>query len=258
MTGGLTYMHVYKKFLSLFFFIYLASSLIGCSLNADSSQSTVKEVTKVEQETIDKETPETLSPVTNSIEEKEVKPESSSSEKETIVVDKVVTETKNENISTSDKKNSSTDSEKSNSTDKKATTKPNNEKPKETNNKTTTETKPPAKPPVSTISITIIGPKEIGVILSKTKIDYSEGDTVFDVLLKASKKEGFFVEYTGSGAMSYIEGIDNIYEFDYGPKSGWNFKLNGTTVSKSADIVKVKKDDQIEWVYLEDFTEDKE
>jgi hypothetical protein len=123
-------------------------------------------------------------------------------------------------------------------------------KPAETKVPAQTETKP-----LSTVTISIIGSKEIGTILSSTKIDFTEGDTVLDILLRASKKKKISVEYSGSGALAYIEGIDNLYEFDYGPKSGWNFKLNGATISKSSGIVKVNKDDVIEWIYREDYSE---
>lgn len=112
------------------------------------------------------------------------------------------------------------------------------------------------KPPVQSVTITITGPNDIGVLLNKQSITIAKGDTVFDVLVMAAKKKNLFVDYTGSGAMTYIAGIDNIYEFDYGAKSGWSAKLNGTTLSQSSGITKVKDGDKIDWVYLEDYSEE--
>jgi hypothetical protein len=130
--------------------------------------------------------------------------------------------------------------------------------PKETQS---TDSKKPVQTktePLSTVTITITGHKDIGIILPSTKVEIKDGDTVLDVLLQVAKKKKIVVEYSGAGALAYIEGIDHLYEFDYGPKSGWNFKINGTTISKSSGIVKVNKDDMIEWVYREDYLEEKE
>lgn len=114
--------------------------------------------------------------------------------------------------------------------------------------------KPAAKPapaaPAATATISIKGPKDAGMILGATSVELKDGDTVLDILLKATGKK-IFVDYEGSGATAYVAGIDNYYEFDYGPNSGWTCKKNGATIDRSAGVVKVAKGDRIEWIYIE-------
>jgi hypothetical protein len=106
--------------------------------------------------------------------------------------------------------------------------------------------------PVQTVKITIIGPKDKGTILNGKTINIKTGDSVLDVLIAAVGKNN--IDYSGSGATAYVRGIDNIYEFDYGPKSGWTVSQNGTRLTRSAGAIQVKAGDNIEWKYLEDYT----
>ncbi|MCM3726905.1 DUF4430 domain-containing protein [Neobacillus cucumis] len=122
---------------------------------------------------------------------------------------------------------------------------------------TTTNSTPAPKPaatapkPVAAVTISITGPKDRGTILSASKIIIEDGYTIFDVVKQAAKAKGIVVDSTGSGATAYIEGIDNIYEFDYGAKSGWVFKHNGASITKSIGVIKVKAGDQIACYYTE-------
>jgi hypothetical protein len=259
------------RYLSLLMAVVLTFSLIGCSSASVTSQNIESEVkqnveeneTEVESVIVSKTSDEQVikkesSSKDNDESTKAEEASSSETKKEltsTVIEDKTKQEEvpskketeKTETVAKKDKENLS------NTTSTKEVTQ---KDPKTTTVKVTTEPKQTETKP--TVSIMIIGPKDVGVILPKTKVTLSEGDTVLDVLLKVAKKKNLLVEHSGSGAMAYLEGIDNIYEFDYGPKSGWEFKLNDAKISKSSGIVKVKKDDQIEWVYSEDFTEDNE
>lgn len=105
----------------------------------------------------------------------------------------------------------------------------------------------PAPKPVTTVTLSIAGPKDKGTILAPTKIKINDGDTIFDVV----KRTNIDIDSSGSGATAYIEGIDNIYEFDYGAKSGWVFKHNGVSITKSIGVIKVKAGDRIECYYTE-------
>ncbi|RDU36862.1 hypothetical protein DRW41_09155 [Neobacillus piezotolerans] len=116
------------------------------------------------------------------------------------------------------------------------------------------QAKPAQKPaPSALASISIKGPADAGVILAATTVEFKDGDTVLDLLLKAAGKKGIDVDYTGSGQTAYVAGIDNYYEFDYGSRSGWICKKNGKKLEKGAGTVKVSNGDRIEWVYSEDF-----
>ncbi|WP_053367528.1 DUF4430 domain-containing protein [Bacillus sp. FJAT-27245] len=123
---------------------------------------------------------------------------------------------------------------------------------------TSSSSQPSAKPvqkpaPAATVTISIKGPDDTGIILGATAVEIKEGDTVLDVLLKAAGKKGIDIDYTGSGPTAYVAGIDNFYELDYGSRSGWVSKKNGKNLEKGAGVTKVSKGDRIEWVYTEDF-----
>ena len=70
---------------------------------------------------------------------------------------------------------------------------------------------------------------EDGVMLEATEVEFTAGESVFDVFRKALREEKIHFEYVDASAYDsvYIEGIGNIYEFDCGPQSGWMFSVNG-------------------------------
>lgn len=107
--------------------------------------------------------------------------------------------------------------------------------------------------PVQTVTFSIMGPKDKGTILPATKVSIKDGDTILQVLLHAASSHSpkLVVDYTGSGAMAYVQGIDNIYEFDYGAKSGWLFKQNGVSLTKSVGVTNIKAGDRIECYYTQ-------
>lgn len=109
---------------------------------------------------------------------------------------------------------------------------------------------------ISHVTISIVGNEDTGVILEPTLIEISDADTVLDVLIKATKDTGIPMAFRGRKSTAYIEGIDNLYEFDYGPKSGWLYNVNGDFYSKSAGALEVKANDVIEWLYTMDMGKD--
>lgn len=112
------------------------------------------------------------------------------------------------------------------------------------------------------VYLTIRGEGEIGTILDRTALELDGEDTVLNVLKKVTRANKIQMEYRGgSGALAYVEGIHNIYEFDHGAESGWLYIVNGVQVNRSAGSEKVKPGDRIEWVYVmqkETGAEDKE
>ncbi len=237
--------------------LIIAMLVSGCGNTSDTTKSLVED-TGIEG------TNEVVEDKVDS----EVETESSDSKPETEVVEKSTekptdTTKPNDTDSTSESKNTteSTNTAKKETPKQETTSQPKKEetKPKTTETKPkTTETKPKAtEPPATKATITVIGPADVGTLISTTEVAFKDGDTILDVLLQIAKKEGIHVDYTGSGAMGYVVGIDNYYEFDYGPKSGWTCKLNGSTLSKSSDAIKVKEGDRIDWIYTEDYSNDK-
>lgn len=88
-----------------------------------------------------------------------------------------------------------------------------------------------------------------GVILATEEYSFEEGDTVYDVLLEATAKHKIHMEITGSIDSAYVQGINHIYEFNYGELSGWMYYVNGESSSVSCGEHKLSDGDVIEWVY---------
>ena len=125
-------------------------------------------------------------------------------------------------------------------------------KPKPENNQTITSPKPKNK----TVTIAISCKTAInnglnkkpgfshlpsnGIILQNMKVEFSEGDTVFDILVKVTRKKGIHMEYRGSGSNTYIEGINNLYEFDGGSNSGWMYSVNGVYPNYGVGAYKIQ------------------
>ena len=138
-------------------------------------------------------------------------------------------------------------------------------------------TQPPVQPSVSTVSLSIrcdmalknydklapsvrddrIVPPD-GQILNVTGIEISEGESVFDVLQRICKDNKIHLEstYTPVRKSAYIEGINNLYEFDCGPLSGWMYSVNGWYPNYGASLCTLGDGDRIVWNYTCDLGRD--
>ena len=99
---------------------------------------------------------------------------------------------------------------------------------------------------------------EDGCILPETEVEYSEGDTVFDLLCQVTDQYGIQMEYNGTAGKEYIEGIQNLYEYDGGRWSGWMYSVNGEYPGKGCGSYEVSEGDRIEWNYTCDLGMDLE
>lgn len=98
---------------------------------------------------------------------------------------------------------------------------------------------------------------EDGTILDRTAIPCSAGDSVFDILTYAAKKYEIHMEHEGgAGDMAYVNGINYLYEYDYGDLSGWMYRLNDDKPSVGCGAQTVKPDDEIIWEYTTKLGED--
>ena len=84
-----------------------------------------------------------------------------------------------------------------------------------------------------------------GVILSSREVTFEEGETVYDVLKRVCRENGIHMEQSGG----YIEGINNIYEFDCGELSGWMYSVNGWFPNYGCNSYTLNDNDVIKWVY---------
>ena len=99
---------------------------------------------------------------------------------------------------------------------------------------------------------------ENGIILAAKEVNYEDGNSVFDVLKSVTKKEQIHLEFVMTPAYNsaYIEGINNIYEFDGGELSGWTYRVNGKSPGVGCSEYKVKNGDVIEFLYTCDMGRD--
>lgn len=99
------------------------------------------------------------------------------------------------------------------------------------------------------ISINCDDISEDGTILNVTKYQIAEGDTVYDILLEATKDNKIHLDTGGENDTVYIKGMNNIYEFDYGEASGWKYSVNGKEPSESSGQYELSPNDTIVWFY---------
>lgn len=89
-----------------------------------------------------------------------------------------------------------------------------------------------------------------GVILPVTTVEVKEGDTVFDVLAFVCEKYKIHMSYRGGTSSGcYVEGINNLYEFDGGRWSGWMYCVNDWYPNYGCGVYYVKAGEVIEWNY---------
>lgn len=95
-----------------------------------------------------------------------------------------------------------------------------------------------------------------GVILPVTRVEITDGETVFSVLQRATREHKIQLVYKGSQGTPYIQGINNLYEFDSGPLSGWMYCVNKLYAHYGCNETKLKNGDTIEWNYTCDMGKD--
>jgi len=90
------------------------------------------------------------------------------------------------------------------------------------------------------------------------RIEISESVSAYDLLKRVTRDNKIQIEVSETPLYEsiYIEGIDNIYEFDYGPTSGWTYSVNGLALDIGANKYIVKAGDKIEFIYVTEWQSD--
>lgn len=93
-------------------------------------------------------------------------------------------------------------------------------------------------------------PKD-GTILAELRVEIIEGVSAFEVLKRVTREEGIQMEFRMDPLYSgaYIEGINQLYEFDAGGGSGWMYKINGWFPNYGCSQYKMKDGDKMVWCY---------
>lgn len=99
---------------------------------------------------------------------------------------------------------------------------------------------------------------EDGVIYAARQVVFYEGENVFDVLLREVQNNRIHMEYESVPGYnsSYIEGINNIYEYDCGELSGWMYSVNGWFPNYGPSRYQLQDGDTVEWHYTCDLGRD--
>lgn len=96
-----------------------------------------------------------------------------------------------------------------------------------------------------------------GVILPQTRVAITQGETVFDILQRTLREEGIHFEFSESAVGGgYVQGIANLYEYDGGELSGWQYSVNGIFPSLGCAGYTVSPGDAILWQYTCDLGAD--
>ncbi len=97
-----------------------------------------------------------------------------------------------------------------------------------------------------------------GVIFPEQTVTFYEGESVFNLLLREMKKNKIHMEFKNTPMYNsaYIEGINNLYEYDCGELSGWMYKVNDWFPNYGCSRYQLKKGDKVEFVYTCNLGED--
>ena len=92
---------------------------------------------------------------------------------------------------------------------------------------------------------------EDGLILEPAEVVFFEGESVFQVLKRTCKQNGIHMEFENTPIYNsaYIEGINNLYEFNVGKLSGWMYSVNGWFPNYGCSRYALKDGDVVEWRY---------
>lgn len=90
-----------------------------------------------------------------------------------------------------------------------------------------------------------------GEILPVITVEFTSGETVFDVLKRVCEAADLQIEYSWTPLYDsyYIEGINHLYEFDCGTQSGWMYKVDGWFPNYGCSAYELKGGEEIVWAY---------
>lgn len=90
----------------------------------------------------------------------------------------------------------------------------------------------------------------VNEIIMSGSISVEKDTTVYDVLKNMASQKSISISSSGFGSATYVKGINGLKEFDYGPGSGWMYKVNGISPNYGAKAYKLKDGDNVVWYYV--------
>lgn len=96
---------------------------------------------------------------------------------------------------------------------------------------------------------------EDGAIISKCDVQFTEGESIHDILIRETQSRKIHIEFAKSPIYNstYIKGIANLYEFDCGSLSGWSYTVNGEMPLVDCSQYVIKNGDIISLTYICDY-----
>jgi len=97
-----------------------------------------------------------------------------------------------------------------------------------------------------------------GVIFPATLVRVYDGESVHNVLQREMRRHRIHMSsrWTPMFNSAYVEAINNLYEFDVGPLSGWMYRVNGWFPNFGASRYLLSAGDVVEWLYTVDLGRD--
>lgn len=113
------------------------------------------------------------------------------------------------------------------------------------------ETQNNTSKPAETVSYNLVI-KGKGSYILQENVTIQDGQTVYDVLLSATKQHHIEFQAVDSQYGMYVVNIGGLKAANYGgnANNGWVYKVNGVSPPSSANKKTLKSTDQIEWTYL--------
>lgn len=97
-----------------------------------------------------------------------------------------------------------------------------------------------------------------GYVLSPTTVDFTPGESVWDVLKREldSRSIAYVNSFSDKYSSVYVESIAGDGEFDHGSGSGWMYSVNNACPNYGASLYKLKQGDKVEWRYTTNLGKD--
>lgn len=97
-----------------------------------------------------------------------------------------------------------------------------------------------------------------GWIIKPITTNFTEGESVFDVLVRICKEKKIHLDHSFTPAYNsaYIKGIGNLYEFDCGDQSGWIYGVNGWSPNYGCSRYVLQNGDTVSFCYTCQFGRD--
>ena len=97
------------------------------------------------------------------------------------------------------------------------------------------------------IALRIIG--RDGSLILEAWAEYHTDTSAADLTEQICRAKKIPFVTSGMGSLRYVKGIDNIFEFDDGPESGWVYTVGGEVMGISSGIYTVQPGDAVIWRY---------